>query len=116
MYKHILKPILFQFNPETAHNMLFSLLTFLRHSEASWLGISVLRLRSQGADFHESEAIVGHVVVEFSILVQAACQTDRIGEIQPEHFACKLWRVLFINGSHYRSCPWDMPQEGKKRE
>lgn len=31
MYKHILKPILFQFNPETAHNMLFSLLTFLRH-------------------------------------------------------------------------------------
>lgn len=31
MYKHILKPILFQFNPETAHNILFSLLTFLRH-------------------------------------------------------------------------------------
>lgn len=31
MYKHILKPILFQFNPETAHNLLFSLLTFLRH-------------------------------------------------------------------------------------
>lgn len=31
MYKHILKPILFQFNPETAHNILFFLLTFLRH-------------------------------------------------------------------------------------
>lgn len=31
MYKHILKPILFQFNPETAHNLLFSLLTILRH-------------------------------------------------------------------------------------
>lgn len=31
MYKHILKPILFQFNPETAHNLLFSLLTFIRH-------------------------------------------------------------------------------------
>lgn len=31
MYKHILKPILFQFNPETAHNLLFSLLAFLRH-------------------------------------------------------------------------------------
>ena len=31
MYKHILKPLLFQFNPETAHNILFSLLTFLRH-------------------------------------------------------------------------------------
>lgn len=31
MYKHILKPILFQFNPETAHNLLFSLLSFLRH-------------------------------------------------------------------------------------
>ena len=31
MYKHILKPILFRFNPETAHNLLFSLLSFLRH-------------------------------------------------------------------------------------
>ena len=31
MYKHILKPILFRFNPETAHNLLFSGLAFLRH-------------------------------------------------------------------------------------
>ena len=31
MYKRILKPILFAFNPETAHNMLFSFLAFLRH-------------------------------------------------------------------------------------
>ena len=31
MYKHILRPILFRFNPETAHNMIMSTLTFLRH-------------------------------------------------------------------------------------
>ena len=31
MYKHILKPILFRFNPETAHNMIMSSLTLLRH-------------------------------------------------------------------------------------
>ena len=31
MYKHILKPILFRFNPETAHNILFSALAMLRH-------------------------------------------------------------------------------------
>ena len=31
MYKHFLKPILFCFNPERAHNILFSLLSFLRH-------------------------------------------------------------------------------------
>lgn len=31
MYKHLLKPILFRFNPETAHNMLFSFLKMLRH-------------------------------------------------------------------------------------
>jgi dihydroorotate dehydrogenase len=31
MYKHILKPILFRFNPETAHNMIMSSLTMLRH-------------------------------------------------------------------------------------
>lgn len=31
MYKHILKPFLFCFNPETAHNMTFSALSFLRH-------------------------------------------------------------------------------------
>ena len=31
MYKHILKPILFRFNPETAHNLLFSMLSVLRH-------------------------------------------------------------------------------------
>ncbi|MBQ7771986.1 MAG: quinone-dependent dihydroorotate dehydrogenase [Bacteroidales bacterium] len=31
MYKHFLKPILFRFNPETAHNLLFSLLSILRH-------------------------------------------------------------------------------------
>ena len=31
MYKHLLKPILFCFNPETAHNILFSGLSFLRH-------------------------------------------------------------------------------------
>jgi dihydroorotate dehydrogenase len=31
MYKHLLKPILFRFNPETAHNMTFSMLSFLRH-------------------------------------------------------------------------------------
>lgn len=31
MYKHFLRPILFRFNPETAHNLLFSGLAFLRH-------------------------------------------------------------------------------------
>lgn len=31
MYKHIIKPILFRFNPETAHNLTFSALAFLRH-------------------------------------------------------------------------------------
>lgn len=31
MYRHLLKPILFRFNPETAHNLLFSFLSFLRH-------------------------------------------------------------------------------------
>ena len=31
MYKHFLKPILFRFNPETAHNLLFSLLAFIGH-------------------------------------------------------------------------------------
>ena len=31
MYKHILKPILFCFNPETAHNMIFSTLKFMRY-------------------------------------------------------------------------------------
>lgn len=31
MYKHLIKPILFRFNPETAHNLTFSLLSFLRH-------------------------------------------------------------------------------------
>ena len=31
MYKHIIKPILFRFNPETAHNMTFSALAMLRH-------------------------------------------------------------------------------------
>ena len=31
MYKHLLKPILFQFNPETAHNLTFSALSILRH-------------------------------------------------------------------------------------
>ena len=31
MYKHLIKPFLFCFNPETAHNLLFSLLSFLRH-------------------------------------------------------------------------------------
>ena len=31
MYKHIIKPILFRFNPETAHNMTFSALSFIRH-------------------------------------------------------------------------------------
>ena len=31
MYKHILKPILFRFNPETAHNLTFHALSFLRY-------------------------------------------------------------------------------------
>ena len=31
MYKHIIKPILFRFNPEKAHNMTFSALKALRH-------------------------------------------------------------------------------------
>lgn len=31
MYKHILKPILFRFNPETAHNMTFAALKCLRY-------------------------------------------------------------------------------------
>ena len=31
MYKHLLKPILFRFNPETAHNLLFKGLSFLRY-------------------------------------------------------------------------------------
>ena len=31
MYKHFLKPILFRFNRETAHNMIMSSLTLLRH-------------------------------------------------------------------------------------
>lgn len=31
MYKHILRPLLFRFNPETAHNLTMSALSFLRH-------------------------------------------------------------------------------------
>jgi dihydroorotate dehydrogenase len=31
MYKHILKPILFQFSPETAHNITFKAISFLRY-------------------------------------------------------------------------------------
>ncbi len=31
MYKHLLRPILFRFNPETAHNMIFKGLSVLRH-------------------------------------------------------------------------------------
>lgn len=31
MYKHLVKPILFRFNPETAHNITFSGLSFIRH-------------------------------------------------------------------------------------
>ena len=31
MYKHLLKPLLFCFNPETAHNILFKTLAFIRH-------------------------------------------------------------------------------------
>lgn len=31
MYKHLIKPILFRFNPETAHNILFRFLSILRH-------------------------------------------------------------------------------------
>lgn len=31
MYKHFLKPVLFRFNPETAHNILFKFLSFLRY-------------------------------------------------------------------------------------
>ena len=31
MYKHLLKPILFRFNPETAHNLTFKGLSLLRH-------------------------------------------------------------------------------------
>lgn len=31
MYKHFIKPILFRFNPETAHNILFKCLAILRH-------------------------------------------------------------------------------------
>ena len=31
MYKHVLKPILFRFNPETAHNMTFKALSIIRH-------------------------------------------------------------------------------------
>ena len=31
MYKHIIKPILFRFSPETAHNMTFKALSVLRH-------------------------------------------------------------------------------------
>lgn len=31
MYKHLIKPILFRFNPETAHNLTFKCLSLLRH-------------------------------------------------------------------------------------
>ena len=31
MYKHLIKPLLFRFNPETAHNLTFSALSFIRH-------------------------------------------------------------------------------------
>lgn len=31
MYKHLIKPILFRFNPETAHNLTFKCLSILRH-------------------------------------------------------------------------------------
>lgn len=31
MYKHLLKPILFRFNAETAHNMIFSMFSFIKH-------------------------------------------------------------------------------------
>ena len=40
MYKHILKPILFSFNPETAHNMTFAGIKFLRYIP---FAVSILR-------------------------------------------------------------------------
>ena len=39
-----------------------------RDSEASWLGVAVLWLRSERAYFNETESEVGHVVIEFTVL------------------------------------------------
>ena len=31
MYKHLIRPILFRFNPETAHNLTFKALSIIRN-------------------------------------------------------------------------------------
>jgi hypothetical protein len=61
-----------------------------RHSEASRLRISILRLRGKGTDLDESEAEVRHVVVEFTVFIQSAGQSYRVRKGYAEYFLFKL--------------------------
>ena len=58
----------------------------LYDAEESRLGVSGLRLGSQGADFNETEAEIGQFVVMFSVLVKPPGQSDRIPESDAENF------------------------------
>ena len=60
-----------------------------RDSEAAWLRISVLWLWSEGSDLYETESKVCHVIIEFSVLVESSCETDRIREFDSKYFLFK---------------------------
>ena len=58
-----------------------------RDSETSRLRITILRLGGEGADFNETESEVGHIVIEFSILVKTSGKTYRVWELYSENLS-----------------------------
>ena len=84
-----------------------------RYSEASWLCISVLWKWSERSYLNESEAEIGHIVVEFTILVQSSCKSYRIRKVDSEDFTSKRRGFFLIDSSDYRSCEGYVSEEGQ---
>ena len=72
----------------------------LRNPETSRLWIAVLRLRSKRPYLNKAETEVCQIIIVFTILVQTACKSYWIREIDSEYLFCEGW-CLFLE---YASC------------
>ncbi len=65
-----------------------------RQAEQTWLRVTRLRTRRDGADFDKTETQLGETIDGCAVLVQAGGQTYRIREIQAHDIHRQLRRGL----------------------
>ena len=100
MYKHIIRPILFSFNAETAHSLTFSMLTVLRNIPFALMGLVVIVLFYRSAKAENDSAFRWMwltIVLSFAFYIPVVLWADAypmIGMLMIPKTIAYVWTVV----------------------